>query len=286
MTVNLTLMVAGYCTHPEHIVMRGGQRKSVPFPALFALLEHPKHGRILFDTGYTHRFFEETRKFPYSLYAKVTPVYLAENETALNQLKKKRIAPQEIQYVIISHFHADHICGLRDFPKAIYIYFREAYDAVRRRRGLNAVRAGFLPGLIPSDFEQRSLPIDGTKLSPLPAEFIPFDQGVDLFGDESVMAVLLPGHAHGQMGLFLSTKEQRRVFLAADACWHSRAYRELLFPHPITRLVLADAQAYRDTLKKLHQLHQNNPGLHIFPSHCREICERYAQSISQGKEEH
>ena len=121
--IRLTVLAAGHCTHPEFILMRGGQRHSVPIPALIALLEHPKLGPILFDTGYTPRFFSHTQRFPYSLYAKITPVYVDDAETACHQLQARDIAPTDIRYLIISHFHADHVGGLADFPKAQFIYF-------------------------------------------------------------------------------------------------------------------------------------------------------------------
>src|SRR5688500_5555585 len=130
--IKFTLMAAGYCTHPEFITIRGGRWRSVPFPALFALLEHSQAGPtffikftlmaagswnqpqfinirrrrwpsvpfpalfalpepsqagpILFDTGYTGRFFSETRRFPASLYARLTPVHFNEVEAACRQL--------------------------------------------------------------------------------------------------------------------------------------------------------------------------------------------------------
>ena len=272
--IKLSLLAAGYCTHPEYIVMRGGRRNSVPFPAMFALLEHPTRGPILFDTGYTARFYEETRRFPASLYAKITPVYFDEAQSARHQLEARGIKQEAIQYVLISHFHADHIGGVADFPQACYLYFREAYEAVREQRGFRAVRAGFLPGLLPNDFEQRSAPVDIADISPLPADYAPFTHGVDLFGDQSLLAVALPGHAQGQMGLFLQTDAGETVFLAADACWHSKAYRELIWPHPLANLIQADAQAYRETLGKLHKLHVDQPHIRIVPFHCQEI---YAQ---------
>ena len=271
--INLTLMQAGYCTAPEFITLRGGQRKSVPIPAMFALLEHPRLGPILFDTGYSPRFFAQTQHWPYSLYPKITPVYLDESNTAVARLQSQGLAAKDIRHVIISHFHADHVGGLADFSEAQYIYFDQAYQAVRRRQGLGAVKAGFLPGLLPPDFERRSAPVNITRLSPLPAEYAPFEQGIDLLGDGRVLAVPLPGHAHGQMGLFMHTENLGEVFLAADACWHSRAYRELRPPHPAANLLQADAGAYRQTLHNLHRLHKNNPKLRIIPSHCREMLE-------------
>lgn len=272
--LKLSLLAAGHCTHPEAMVTRGGRWQSVPFPALFALLEHPRLGPILFDTGYTARFFAETCRWPYSLYAKITPVCLQQSEEAHHQLAARGIAAEAIAYLIISHFHADHIAGLKDFPNAQFIYFAEAYQAVRPRRGWSAVRVGFLPGLLPCDFERRSRPVSLTRLTPLPPGYAPFAGGVDLFGDGSILAVPLPGHATGQMGLFLQTDQAETILLAADACWHSRAYRDLIWPHPLANLALAEPQAYRQTLTKLHHLHHNNPHIKIIPSHCREVYER------------
>jgi glyoxylase-like metal-dependent hydrolase (beta-lactamase superfamily II) len=279
--ITLTLLAAGHCTHFEAMVMAGSRWQSVPFPALFALLEHPRWGPILFDTGYTARFFAETRRQPASLYAKITPVSLRPDEEAVSQLAYRGIPATTIRYVIISHFHADHIAGLKDFPNAQFIYLAEAYQAVHSKRGWSALRAGFLPGLLPADFEQRSRPASLAELAPLPPDYAPFTSGVDLFGDGTILAVPLPGHATGQMGLFLQTNQAETIFLAADACWHSRAYRELLWPHPLANLALAEPQAYRQTLTKLHHLHHNNPRLKIIPSHCREVYQEYIRNRHQ-----
>lgn len=274
MKVGLKIFCAGYCTHPEFIVIKGGRRKSVNIPALFALIEHPTQGHILFDTGYHPRFYDASSKFPYSIYAAITPVYCKENESAAQQLEASGIDPDSIQTIIVSHFHADHIAGLKDFPNAKFIYLKEAYEAVRGKTGFAAVKLGYLPDLLPNDFEQRSQVIDEESVIQLGEDDQPFSQGFDVFGDESLIAVELPGHAHGQIGIFLTDQNNQSVFLAADACWYSEAYRTLRFPHPLANLALADKKAYRVTLKKLHQLHQRRPEVWIVPSHCPEIMER------------
>ena len=56
-TVSLKFFQAGYCTHPQGMVLRGAPWRSAKFPATFALIEHPTIGKVLFDTGYTQRFF-------------------------------------------------------------------------------------------------------------------------------------------------------------------------------------------------------------------------------------
>jgi len=126
-------MQGGYCEASEHHVLRGKKKKQIRFYATWGHIEHPEHGHILFDTGYTHRFFEETKKFPFNLYAKSTPAFLKPEEEAINQLKAKGIAAKDVSFVIISHFHADHIAGLKDFPNATFICSKTAHDEIKDR---------------------------------------------------------------------------------------------------------------------------------------------------------
>lgn len=275
MTIHLTFLAAGYCTQSEHMLFHDGARRSIRFPAIFALLEHSTQGSILFDTGYSERFFAETRHFPISLYRWLTPVYLRSEEAAVCQLAALSIAAADIRVVIISHFHADHICGLADFPHARYVYFPAAYEAVRHRRGFNALRAGFLPGLLPPDFDGRSQLVEMHQWQQLPDEYAPFDQGADLLGDGSLFAVRLPGHAIGQMGLFVQADDGKRYFLVADACWHSRAYRENILPNPMVRLIFSSWEDYCASFAKVCEFHRNQPEVCIIPSHCSEVYERY-----------
>ena len=116
--VKFDLLKVGHCQHPECIAMRGGARKAIYFPALVGLLEHPHHGLMLYDTGYSQHYFESTAKFPECPYRLVTPVTLPPKERLLQQLEERGIHPTDIERSFISHFHADHIAGLKDFPKA------------------------------------------------------------------------------------------------------------------------------------------------------------------------
>lgn len=268
-------MHAGYCTCPEHLAIQGGRWRGIRFPAMFALLEHERLGPMLFDTGYTYRFFAETRSFPNRLYRWLTPVSLREDELAINQLRQRGIGPQDITHVFISHFHADHIAGLIDFNCARFIYLRHAYDHLRGRAGWSAASSAFLPGLIPSDFETRSAAIDASEEISLPAEYAPFTRGWQLLGDESLIAVELPGHAVGQMGLFARTDE-RVYFFVADAAWLRRSIRENRQPHRFANLLFPEPQAYRATISALHDYTEAHRNVHVIPSHCEETLAEYA----------
>src|SRR5690625_2444699 len=85
----ITIMNAGFCTIKRSYLIKGTDSSNVSVPALFFLIEHPIHGNILFDTGYSTRYFEATKNFPFSLMNKITPVKITEKENAINQLLEK-----------------------------------------------------------------------------------------------------------------------------------------------------------------------------------------------------
>jgi glyoxylase-like metal-dependent hydrolase (beta-lactamase superfamily II) len=213
-SVDLQLFDAGYCRHPQLVVLRNGSLKPMVFPSMFALIVHPTAGVILFDTGYSLKFFELTQRFPERLYALVTPVTLASEDCATEKLDTVGIAASDVRHVIISHFHADHIGALGDFPRATYWFHQQAWDAVRSLGRWRSVLKGFLSELVPPDFLQRSRPIQAAEAIALPDRYAPFRQGYDLFKDGSLQAVELPGHACGQLGVFLQTHRGQPHFFS------------------------------------------------------------------------
>ena len=271
MTVKFHLLSAGYCMNHENLSLAGGRKIEIKFPAMVGLIEHPVAGPVLFDTGYANYFFEETRHFPGNIYGKITPVFYEEEQGIARQLLRRGIKPKDVKMVILSHFHADHVAGARDFPNARFVCYETAFKQLRTMNPVRALAHAFLPGLLPADFESRTTGLEhGTKVE-LPERFRPFTEGVDLFGDRSVVAVDLPGHALGHFGILLDT-EPRPYFLVGDACWHSQSYREDRMPHWLPqRLVFSDRHRYRDSLHRLHALHQGNESLIIVPSHCSEV---------------
>ncbi len=274
--MKINILHAGYCTAPEHIAMHGGRWRTIHFPAMFALLQHPTFGAMLFDTGYSYRFFEETKKFPMRLYRWTTPVTLHEEELAINQLSTFDLRPQDISRVFISHFHADHITALKDFPKSKFVYMPHAFSGLRNLTPAEDVKHAFLRGLIPTDFASRSREVDMSQPILLPLEYAPFKTGYDLLGDGSIIGVELPGHAVGQMGLFARDENNKLFFFVADAAWLKRSIVENRPPHTITNLLFPDPEMYRNTLTDLHHYYLTHPDTHIIPSHCDETIKNYA----------
>lgn len=271
MKVKFSLLCGGYCTSHRHMVLAGAPHGECKFPALVGLIEHPERGPVLFDTGYTSRFFTQTRSFPASLYAMMTPVFYQEEDAIANQLLARGIDPKDVGTVILSHFHADHVAGAQDFPRARFLYYESAYQKLKHLKGFAALKHAFLPGLLPKDFEDRAIAAErlpGTSL-----DYHPFVNGKDLFGDGTVVLVDLPGHAYGHYGAFINA-EDGAYFMVADACWLSEAYRKFILPHPFAQFIFPDKQAYKETLHNIHQLHQLRDDIQIIPAHCEEVWDR------------
>ena len=162
-----------------------------------ALLQHPQHGWLLWDAGYAPRLLDATRRLPFRLYRWVTPMHVRPELAVVAQLGRYGLTTRDVRRVVVSHFHADHVAGLRDFPTADLIALRSAYEDVAGRSGLRALAVAFVPALLPDDFDRRAalLPaFTGPALGTLGATY-------DLFGDGSAVLTELPGHARGQMGL-------------------------------------------------------------------------------------
>ena len=282
MRVALTLLDVGQCRHCERVTLAGGRWRNVAFPSMVALIVHPTEGAILYDTGYAPRFKDATARFPERLYRWVTPVALPPALRLEVQLAAHGLRPSDIRWCVVSHFHADHIAGLRDLPNARFVCMREDLDAMRVMSRITGLRNGWLPALLPDTFDARVRYAGDGVARALPAPWTALGEGIDLFGDGSLFAVALPGHAPRQLGLCLRDAQDRAVLLCADACWSHRSFREHRLPTWPARLVTHDWPAYVRTVERLHLLATTAPDVAIVPSHCRESIAVYRGAQTPG----
>ena len=271
------ILDTGYCLAHESTMIQGGARKQVACHALVALLHHPRQGWMLWDTGYAPHMLTATTHLPYRLYRWATPLRLDPTLAVAAQLPRFGLQPEDIGTILISHFHADHIAGLRDFPAARFIATATAYANISTRRGFAALRRGHIPALLPDDFAERCTllpPFTGPTIAALGPSH-------DLFGDGALRLVHLPGHARGQMGLLAHTVRGDYFFLA-DGAWLTRSITENRPPSRLTDLIVDDPAAVRATVANLHTFAQSAPQWRLVPTHCPLAFAREVQGRSVG----
>jgi glyoxylase-like metal-dependent hydrolase (beta-lactamase superfamily II) len=263
--VDCFILDTGYCLASESHLIRGGQRRSIRCHSLAALLRHPSRGWLLWDTGYAPRMLSETSRWPYWLYRLATPLHIRPEQAAVAQITRQGIWADEVKTVILSHFHADHLAGLLDFPQAAILADRAGFADAAPRRGLRALQRAFIPSLLPADFEARATLLDGFQGPEVPG----LGACHDVFEDGSLQIVRLPGHARGQLGLLANTRQGLLLF-AADSAWLSQSIRERKPPARLTNLIADHPEAVQHTLDRLHSFWKSNPNIRILPTHCPE----------------
>lgn len=236
------------------MALRGAGFKTCAFPSRAWLIEVAGK-QWLWDTGYASHFHDHTRSGLFSIYRKVTPVYFDSSESMAAQLAVQGLRPNDLQGLILSHFHGDHVAGLRDFPGVDVICSGDGWHFLRALRGISALRRAFVPGLIPEDFETRTRFVEAFEVVTLPPELAPFTSAYALpESRHEVLLVPLPGHAAGHLGAFVWT-DAGWVLLAADAAWSPQSYLTLRGPSVLSYSIMDDRKAYFETLRQLHELH-------------------------------
>ncbi|WP_161882685.1 MBL fold metallo-hydrolase [Deinococcus alpinitundrae] len=270
--VRVVPLSAGECLNIAALTERGAAWRVRAYPAGFALLLHPARGAVLFDTGYSFRVPALMRRWPGLLYGLVTPVRLRPWQTPLAQLARLGITAQDVRHLIVSHLHADHVGALRDFPAAELHLDAGAYPPLRNLRGLRAVRRAFLPELLPPDFEARSRAL---TFEPAPPAFAPFETVADVFGDGSVYALPVPGHAPGMIALVVRTRDAAALdgnglgltLLASDAAWSVKAARSGEAGHALSNVLFWDAVQGQRSREHLRDWLAAHPRTRVIVSH-------------------
>ena len=199
-------------------------KNRVTLPVFCYLIEHPR-GLLLVDTGWC-REISPRGEYDLSAVKTVLPGRLAAfyhpalpaGEAIHEQLEERGLRPQDLDCVILTHLDPDHVAGLRHLRGAKRIvlpedeYFWNCRTVYRLRQ--------------PQELWIGE-PIE--RLYYRGAADTPNRWAIDLFGDESVLLVNVPGHTDGQAAVLLA-QHGKFVLLTADAAFSSRNWRESITP--------------------------------------------------------
>lgn len=299
-TVELHALSAGHLTLPEEQFVQpasDGARKTVP--SLAFLVEHYDpidHGvtRILFDLGLrrdVERYSEPIQRHI------ATRQPLTTDPDVVRSLRAGGLKPDDINFVIYSHVHWDHVGEPRDFHWSTFIVGHGALDVLAGRSW--SLRGGH------SFFESDLLDPSRTIELPDPADKVEV-QGVtdmeftgewkptiadnlkgpwerlenlpavlDVFKDGSLYIVDAPGHLPGHINLLARTLKENGsiawVYLAGDACHDRRIIRgeksigEWLDAQGEVCCIHADREQAEKTIERIRDLERE--GVEVILAH-------------------
>ena len=212
----------GECLNLAALTQRGAAWRVQAYPAGFALLLHPS-GPVLLDTGYGPQVPRLMRRWPGVLYGLITRFGWR------REVRRRRNWPG--CGWMSEHQNSDRVAPARRScgrPAGVsggaVRPGRRGLPPLRGLKGLRAVRRAFRPSCC--------RPIRGPHgravFAPAPAWLAPFAEAADIFADESVWAVRVPGHAPGMIALIVREAAAGEdgsewTLLATHAAWNSCA---------------------------------------------------------------
>jgi N-acyl homoserine lactone hydrolase len=186
---------------PEDYNLRRDEVKDSNMGVTCYLVVHSK-GMLIFDTGLNDRLAGRP------LYENVLDGYAQiKFNTLRGQLADIGVTPADINYLVLSHYHWDHIGNAGDFAGSMWL----VYKGDRDQMFSGAARA--YPW-----FSQYSA-LESSKTTLLSGDH-------DVFGDGTVVVLATPGHTEGHCSLLVRLKNTGPVVLSGDL-YHYAEEREL-----------------------------------------------------------
>jgi N-acyl homoserine lactone hydrolase len=236
------------------------RRWTEPLPILAWLIEHSE-GLIVVDTGETARATEPGYFTPWHPYFRLgVREWVASEEEIGPQLRHLGFAPEDVRWVVITHFHTDHVGGLGHFPHSEFVASRRA---LQEARGLLGKLRGFLPQHWPDGFAPTLVDYQSGPFGPFPAS-------THLTAAGDVHLVATPGHTGGHLSVAVEDGETV-VFLAGDTSYTQR----LMLDGRVDGVTPKPAEALQ-TLTRIQRLVAERPTVYL-PSHDPESAARLAR---------
>jgi glyoxylase-like metal-dependent hydrolase (beta-lactamase superfamily II) len=264
--IDVTFLRCGSVVIPEFLAVRGAfssAPREISYSAV--LIRHPK-GTFLYDSGLCTdiELFLMDQSW---LFSQTLGKFKMEQSLG-SHLQQLNMRPKDLDFVLLSHLHWDHVSGIPDLPGVPLRINQLEFDAANQ--GLLDQNNGLVRRLL-SDNPCTLYNLDG------PA-YEGFSSSHDLFGDGSILLVPLPGHTFGQVGMIINRARGARLFLIGDAAWVANNYALPATMHPFlwSRVTSDDATA-RQTLLKLHHFMQLYPEVPLIAMHDAQMQAAFMQ---------
>jgi glyoxylase-like metal-dependent hydrolase (beta-lactamase superfamily II) len=237
--------------HPE-AQAHGLEDGDEPIHVAFHALRHPTKGLFIVDTGVERA------------------LHAAPDEAALGgfvggQMGVERMTihvdtatwlarqPEPLAGVLLTHLHLDHVAGMRDVPADVPVYVGPGEASARGFMNL------FTQGATDDALEGKA-PLRELAFPRDPAGR--FEGVLDVLGDGSVWALLVPGHTDGSTAFLVRTPEGP-VLLVGDACHTAWGWDHAVEPGTFS----SDGPRSADSLARLRRLVTEHPSIEVRLGH-------------------
>ncbi len=246
--VKLYAMTCGWLTMNLRAMLEGEEGIiKVPVPSF--LIDHPK-GKVLFDSG-LHKTIQRDPAARLGGLAKAFRFFYAPGEDIAARLAAIGVEVGQIDYLVTSHLHFDHVGGNEAVPNACLVIQKREWEAA-----LDPELA-HMNGFMAQDYD-------------LGHDRLEADGEHDLFGDGAVVCVPTSGHTPGHQSLKPMTAGGA-VLLTGDACYFRRTLENMHLPK-----VVFDRTQMRASLEAIRALQVR--GARIFYGHDPEFWETVPQA--------
>ncbi len=220
------------------------------------LIRHPQN-TLLFDSGLGRNIDQQ---FVDSMPFWLKPFMNYKNHQPARDLLSEFVKNNPVRTIILYHFHWDHISGIEDFQDTAEVWVtKEAYDWM--------MSSGVKEKLYIQELSKhQKIKWRFIQLNSGPYEN--FERSFDVFQDNSVVLVPLPGHSPGSLGMFVKLHSGKRIFFTGDTTWVLEGF-ELPAQKFWAARILADHDQTKieQTILKVRQLMQAFPDIIIVPAH-------------------
>jgi N-acyl homoserine lactone hydrolase len=231
--------------------------REIPIPAY--LLEHPRAGKVLVDTG-----MHETVASKYSL-ARARNLgvvgttmsrhtWTRPEQTAAAQLRAIGIDPTDIRLVVMTHLHFDHASALCDFPNANVLVDRREWSGAW---SWDSLLHGYSRTQLDARPSYRAIDFNASWATPSKS----FERTIDVWGDGALRLVSTPRHTVGHLSLIVRLQD-REALLTADAAYTMETIRAGERPW-----LTHNRKAFEHSLQQIQAYDRENSEAIVIPGH-------------------
>lgn len=239
----------GYVRQSEALVLRGGsllRTRDLAVPVF--VIEHPKQGLILFNTGLKPAKAAGSAAQHGWLNLPLAPTVLP-GEDLKTQMQHAGLAPDAVRWVVLSNLRFDHTGAAKAFPNArVVVAQAERESAHKASSGYAADDIDDVANWKVIDFDPR-------------VPLATFSAHVDLFGDGSCLLIDASGTTSGTMAMLVRLPHQP-LLLADDMAAVTENVRYALRP-----TFAADVPKWWDHIWRLKRFKDLVPELIVAPGH-------------------